>query len=558
MAFLVVSIGVISVSFITTIINDLWVISPVTSYFKKFTSGMEYSQEEYNRAFKRFLSLPYYHSFGSIFRWIFGLSIHFALIIHFCRLNTAQSVNLWILLIIATPLGVILYFLITELFIQRVYGTGVFPSWPEVGFKFRMQLINKLTWPILVGVLVPFLILLALFLITIADLQIDRKQIYIKLAIMGIIGLSGAVGIARLLAKTITSKVDIIISLLTRIGDGELSSKTTKFLVIDELSMINKSVYTMKEKLRRVVTTIKTSSSGLAVSGSDLKASSNGLADIARELSAIIEETTSAYEEMSSSFDLSLENAKRLQEKSGVVADELEAISGDSTELAGQIDNIKNKTAMMLNSSNEGESAMHKTISALDGISGYVNNIEEMINRINDIADQINLLALNASIEAARAGEHGRGFAVVADEVNKLADQTSDLARIIKSNINEQSGKINDELSSVTGTLKIFTTLRSQAAETDNVISTVLGFTKELVERNTALSGTMKEFKDISNDTYITSMEQQMTVSELTKSINSINELAQQTSANAENISQHSGRIDSDTHALKADIEMFR
>jgi len=558
MIFLYICAGVIPVSFTTTLINDLLVIKPVTVYFNTLVNETGHSNDEYNSAFKRFLGLPYYHSFGSIFRWLAGLSVTFFLTVFFAKLNPAQTLNMFMLLPIATSLGVILYFLITELYIQRIYNDGVFPVWPDVNFRLRMRLIHKLTWPILVSVIVPFLILLTFFLIYISKLQIDKTSMFIKLSIMGVIGLSGAVGIARLLAKTITSKVDIIIGLLKKIGEGELSARTTKFLVMDELSMINKSVYDMKENLRHVVGTIHSSSSGLAESGSELKTSSAGLADIARELSAIIEETTSAYEEMSASYELSVEKIKIQQKKSGQVAEELEAISSDSSNLATKINDLKYKTAMMLRSSNEGEDAMKRTIAALDGIAGYVKNIEEMINMINDIAEKINLLALNASIEAARAGEHGRGFAVVSDEVNKLADQTSELAKNIKTNINEQSKRINSELSSVGSTAKIFIELKNQAAETDGVISSVLDFTEGLVQRNSALNMTMKELNEISSDIYTSSMEQQITVSELTKSINTINDFAQETSASAEVINQHSVKIDSDSRVLRADIEMFR
>lgn len=63
-----------------------------------------------------------------------------------------------------------------------------------------------------------------------------------------------------------------------------------------------------------------------------------------------------------------------------------------------------------------------KEIKILSEKSALIGNI---IETITGIAQQTNLLALNAAIEAARAGEAGKGFAVVAGEIKKLSEQSS-------------------------------------------------------------------------------------------------------------------------------------
>ena len=71
-----------------------------------------------------------------------------------------------------------------------------------------------------------------------------------------------------------------------------------------------------------------------------------------------------------------------------------------------------------------------------------VEQIQTFTEDILQIAGQTKMLALNANIEAARAGEAGQGFAVVAQNIGELAENSSDAA----SNIQTVSGKIVQSL----------------------------------------------------------------------------------------------------------------
>src|SRR4029450_552324 len=91
-------------------------------------------------------------------------------------------------------------------------------------------------------------------------------------------------------------------------------------------------------------------------------------------------------------------------------------------------------------------------------LSGHVEAIESILGLIRDIAGQTNLLALNATIEAARAGDAGRGFAVVAQEVKSLASQTA---------------RATDDIT--------------------NKITAITAATKQTVEANGSIQGTVEE-----------------------------------------------------------------
>ena len=90
--------------------------------------------------------------------------------------------------------------------------------------------------------------------------------------------------------------------------------------------------------------------------------------------------------------------------------------------------------------------------------SSLVSALEENISKAADLIDEINgeslaldkieskqkILSLNASIEAARAGEFGRGFAVVASEFGKLAVNSGEINKSIKTSLKSLTSVINE------------------------------------------------------------------------------------------------------------------
>jgi methyl-accepting chemotaxis protein len=146
-------------------------------------------------------------------------------------------------------------------------------------------------------------------------------------------------------------------------------------------------------------------------------------------------------------------------------------------------------------------------------LSSHVEAIESILSLIRDIAGQTNLLALNATIEAARAGDAGRGFAVVAQEVKTLAAQTA---------------RATDDI-----TAKI--TAIQQA-------------TKETVEANSSIQGTVEEVQT-SADRIRQAMElQAQTVTMITAAVD-------ETALAADSMSSTIAAIRSDTENVAKDID---
>ncbi|GAA3996426.1 methyl-accepting chemotaxis protein [Sphingomonas humi] len=146
-------------------------------------------------------------------------------------------------------------------------------------------------------------------------------------------------------------------------------------------------------------------------------------------------------------------------------------------------------------------------------LSTHVEAIESILGLIRDIAGQTNLLALNATIEAARAGDAGRGFAVVAQEVKSLASQTA---------------RATDDITAK--------------------ISAITAATKQTVEANSSIQGTVEEVES-SADRIRQAMElQAQTVTMITAAVD-------ETALAADSMSSTIAAIRSDTENVARDID---
>jgi len=265
--------------------------------------------------------------------------------------------------------------------------------------------------------------------------------------------------------------------------------------VLDELDdMVNKVSETM-HGIQGSSEQVSAGSNQLAVSAQDIAEGATSQAAAVEELVATVEEVTNQVLENTKSTDIVHDKAKQVG---------IEAANS--------------------------QQKMDELVDAMKKIDTTTQNIEKIIADIENIASQTNLLSLNASIEAARAGEAGRGFAVVADQIRQLAEESANSA--------VESKKLIEESMNEVGVGNRVT------RETNEAMQKVM----------TELDQIIQEVANIRT----ASDRQAVSVNNIKKGVENINDVIQSNSAAAEETSATSEELSASATTLNELLEHFK
>lgn len=260
---------------------------------------------------------------------------------------------------------------------------------------------------------------------------------------------------------------------------------------------INKVILEVNNVLSQVTKTVHNVSN----SAHHLEEASHELADGATKQASNLEEISSSLQEMSHRVDTNATGASKARD-----------LSQEATE-----------------SGTQGNSKMKNLVDKMNEINSATGEITKIIKTIDDIAFQTNLLALNAAVEAARAGQHGKGFSVVAEEVRNLAARSAKAA--------------GETESLIDNVVKQITAGNDMVGETASVLSEIAEYSKEVT--------------DLSSTVATASLEQSNGVSQITTSLEQVDEITQKNAASAEETASSSQELNFFASNLEELINKF-
>jgi len=313
-----------------------------------------------------------------------------------------------------------------------------------------------------------------------------------------------AVGVNYWVLNTITSPLNEVLRVITKVSDGDLTEKAQVFSQ-DELGKLSTGFNGLIDALSSMLKEISSSSQQLSSSAEQTTAiSSQSNENIAHQkeqtdmIATAMTEMTATVDDVANSANNTLLEVQKANTEAvdgqRVVQDSIETIN----RLAGEIERAAQVT---------------------DKLDQYSTNIGAVLDVIRGIADQTNLLALNAAIEAARAGEQGRGFAVVADEVRTLASKTQEST----SEIQEMIERLQ------TGTREAVAVMKSSRGEAQNSVEKTAIAGESLQSITQAVS----VINDMSTHIASAAEEQSSVSQEMHQNVSSISEMADRTSQGA-------------------------
>ena len=556
--FLKICVIAFTVSFATTTINNMMVIKPIVNYFNGILNGRDIPHDEYKKVQVRFFNLPYIHAVGAFFRWVIGLSMAFVPLMLIESFTFIQKYNICMLVLIIALFGSVLYFLLTELFIQKILNRGVFPVIAINKQTFTMNFVKRIILTILTIYLLPVSAIISYFLLVLEHENPGEYFSFVRLGCIIFFGIVFSLALGFALIRTISVKISIIVNFVECMETGDFSVESDIIAVMDELTRVNQTLSFMKNSVQTMLLDIKDASELLSMSTTEISNITVSFSTDTQNQAATVEEVTATMEEISASLENISGGAHEQISSVAALSTRIGELSETIHEMDHMTSDARNMVSVISDQVKTGGESLNKMDENMENISQSSEQMTEIISIINDISDKINLLSLNASIEAARAGEAGRGFAVVADEISKLADGTASSVKEIDALIKNSEIEIAQGKAYAREVVNGMATIIEGVEKINTMSLKINDYVKEQTNSNAMVEDELKLVKIKSEEIERSTSEQKAAMSEVVESVSRINSLTQSISSGAEEIAANSKELAGMAEKQKNMVDRFK
>jgi methyl-accepting chemotaxis protein len=369
-----------------------------------------------------------------------------------------------------------------------------------------------------------------------------QSQRLMQIAIvLTLVGMLMVVVLILAFTSRLVHRLRIIEDAMSQVSQHDLMAKVD-IAVSDETGMLAKHITSVVEHLQNIIRDIKDTASVTMQLRQDLGSStaessaaitqiSGNIQSIEKQfanLDKVIEEVRSSVNEIDRKLTNQAEGMERQSTNIVESSSAIEEMTAAITSISKLADDRTRGVQSLVEAAEIGNEKVESTFSIIREITTDIQNLMDIIDIINNIAGQTNLLSMNAAIESAHAGEAGKGFAVVAEEIRKLAESTSENARIIESSLTSITDRIQEADKTSVENLENF---RSIATEVSNTSAAFQEISRAMGEMSTGtteiLTGT-NAIKQVSNEMIDEVRSIQQDSGSISKSMNDVQSLSKQ------------------------------
>jgi len=264
---------------------------------------------------------------------------------------------------------------------------------------------------------------------------------------------------------------------------------------------------------------------------------STSITTMQRGLQQLVAQVSDATTSMVENIGELAEGNQKLYQQSARQAQELSDVTAHIATLETHVEGNTGYAKLASSRADEarqtaaGGDIMMSTVNAsMQAIVERSSEMRGIVSMIDSVAFQTNILALNAAIEAAHAGNQGRGFAVVAREVGLLARKSSHSTQTIQELINHSLQGIEDGSKAV--------------VKLENNLQQVTGLVANL--------------SSLLDDISAATLSQGDSIHQMTRQLQALNQVSQQTDVLVSTASQASRRLHDDSYLLMQAVSRFR